>query len=355
MTVHDPDHDFHQFRHFDRPVNLSPSVATALRKNLDAAARQARQGNKATHNARPFRKESWEEQMSNARTAIPLGPGSISHPSVREGNRQRIPQVQAMASFGLVLAVLLSLVAISFHRMSDGSGGPAGDPAGHAAFVNQEGTPSSSANCVARAETWDAALPDLDPDRPARYTSTRQASTEIGNLALETYLDYMTCAVLKQTAYSDQEEIARINDTLRTYQTANGCSAEVEDMRTACVLSPAQSLGAEFLFTAPITLNRPPQLQLVEGTRHSVLAFSPSDVYVFFDGRYGVIMGSPSTAMFRDGFTATDNLLGDSVLIFVAFREHDGLLYIDELTYVFIAEGQPEDAVSPPAATPATD
>jgi hypothetical protein len=60
--------------------------------------------------------------------------------------------------------------------------------------------------------------------------------------------------------------------------------------------------------------------------------FSPSDVYLMPDGRYGVVMGSVSTAALTDPNAVTRN----DWLTFVAFVEVDGKYYIDE-TFTLLA------------------
>jgi hypothetical protein len=258
---------------------------------------------------------------------------------------------QPIVSFSVVLLLLLGLFAITIDRASSPGGIPStSDTAPLSAALQSEGQAIVvEPDCTAREVVWHEPESTLAPDRPARYVPIGFASKEIGQQALATYLSFKACEreILYPDADLDEDYLESWVGV--TYLTDRAVQ-DFDDHGVYLTASDAVSL--EITQSAPIPVNRPIPTYLFKGSRDSIEGFNAGDVFKFFDGRYGAIIGSVSTSAFREG--GDPGTWEDGLLTFVAFVEQDGQLFIDEYQTFCTGEWKSEEGYVWFEGTPTT-
>jgi hypothetical protein len=259
---------------------------------------------------------------------------------------------QAAASFALVLAVLAALVAVAWR-----AGGGPGDstPTSFAAqgLYDEDDIstfPMMPETCVPNGEIDDDGEPEdrsIDDWAAPEYGPAQAVDHETGLAIQETYMNYFRCewdhfhpdipgggtpAALPtgpspemMTYFSDRARFDRMYGSLSPEQ-----RAELDDYRCLPRVD-------RIMETFPLPVNQPRDYAImsllpVTGEIDELAqVFTPSDVYLLPDGRYGAIIGTVTTAALDD----PDAVTRDDHLLFIAFVEADGRYYIDEIFTVF--------------------
>lgn len=173
------------------------------------------------------------------------------------------------------------------------------------------------------------------------YVPAQAVTEEVGTRVQETWLRYLRCQFGDLSETPPATPVYTVGPVTQTYLSDRArfvnLSAQLPETEQTAIRDyqcgrPVDEIMARF----PLPVNQPVEWAMLETTvdnlpRYVASAFAPSDVYLLPDGRYGAITGSVPTSALLDPTTATKN----DVLMFVAFAEVDGTLYIDEQFPVF--------------------
>lgn len=269
---------------------------------------------------------------------------------------------QAVASFALMLAVLASLVSFLWYQ---GAGNHLGAPtpttvAGQGVFDSDDPStfPRVPETCIPNGEVLsDETLVNRSIDdwlTPA-YGPAEAVSYEKGKAIQDTYLHYLSCEAqaFDQTfppgstppvGAGTPVPPLEASPAMRTYFSERlrfdhmygSLSAEQQADLDAWRCQPRVD---RILETFPLPVNHREDYAvatlLANGDIDTVQSiFSPADIYLMPDGRYGTIIGTVTTAALDDPNAITSN----DYLVFIAFVEEDGRYYIDE-TFTVLASG----------------
>jgi hypothetical protein len=272
--------------------------------------------------------------------------------------RRRVGRWSSVVSYGLMVAVVFSLLGIAHDRvMSPALATPAPELIA-SDFISTEGTPVAEDGCVARDVTWEG---EADPaGRPAvqRYQPIMSAPEDIGAEAMSTYIGFMTCLLNVSASLAPEEDAV-----LDTYLTANAQQWNIDQMYGAWPVSDrignGWTIDRQITSEMVIPVNRPlinfqvSENFLSDGSA-SIPIFLPGDVYELVDGRYGVVIGSVSSEAFREGRTGSDPF-AQTLLTFVGFEEQNGQLFIDEIRDFCTGAWLALDANGQPTSTPMSE
>lgn len=304
------------------------------------------------------RDEIWSRMMATATPRTP-SPSKAATGFIASSGwaRQQVGRWQSVVSFGLVLAFLASLLIVAHDRVISPALATATPTAsGHTGMVPLDATPGLDGECVAREVTWQE--PDVPPVRTPvpQYEAKQPAPREIGEAALETYISYMTClidvsgdgsettqAILSYRTNNDEMDVSEMLRGPDNKESTDGAYASRDEEIVQNAIMPVNRPVATYNFSG-------------EGTPWGsyIRVFWPSDVYELIDGRYGVVIGTTSTEVFREGATG-DDPFDEGILTWVAFVEQDGQVFIDEVETFCIGEWLLADGDGNPIATPVPD
>ncbi|MGC4190805.1 MAG: hypothetical protein QM589_06535 [Thermomicrobiales bacterium] len=281
-----------------------------------------------------------------------LQPNAASTPA-----QTRRREWSATASLSVMLALVVGLVgvfvALRFDPLSPQ------DPSDGAALFAQPTAISLPDSCTPNPEyhsTIDLSTTSLSDLPQPLYTPVTPVSYEQGLAIQQTYFNYLACSWLNLSETPpavwptpDANMQTFLTDRMRIYwNDVHAAPTYQEDIR-AYICRP---VADELLESFPLPVNQPvtAALQNVKPDHQNAQPiFLPTDVYQLPDDRFGVMMGSISTASLRN----PDVLTGSDWLSFVAFVEQDGHYYVDE-DIVVLGTGDPI-IDPPPSATPRTE
>lgn len=343
----------------------APPPTTDIERTM-ARAYQAMQAPRAGAPAMPTDRKQhiWEDVMTARTTTVdrfertPHDRSAPARWATRRGMRTPRGGWQAVASFVLVLGVLAALVTLAWQQgMRDRPGEPT--PALGAQALYDADDPASfprvPETCIPNGEVpSDEALATRSiDDRPApEYAPAKAVSYAQGTAIQDTYLHYLRCEVQAVTqAYSPgaTPPVAagtpppplEASPAMRTY-----FSDRLLYDHLYGSLSPEQQADLDtyrcqsridaILETFPLPVNQPKDYAVASLLPNGdidelAFTFSPADVYLMPDGRYGVVMGTVTTAALDDPNAVTP----DDFLTFIAFVEEDGRYFIDEIFTLF--------------------
>ena len=259
--------------------------------------------------------------------------------------RRQVGRWQSVVSFGLMVAVLFSLLGIAHDRVMSpalATPAPVSIPAG--SFAG-ESTPATAGACVARDVSWQEPEFRADP----HYEAVRPAPTEIGEAALETYIAFSSCTVSNFDPNDPTASLAmtafRSFVTDRLWATWTSSSPDYSGMTDKLITQ-----SAVIPVNRPIATYSPPN-EDDPREKPYVGVFWPSDVYELVDGRYGVVIGSITSDAFRSTGVETEDYRHQP-LFWLAFVEQNGQLFIDEFGGFCTGEWVYMDGEGNPIATP---
>ena len=339
-------------RDFAEAESLWEFVADPDRPATTDIERTARQVQRAIGPPMPGtvvpRDAMWARVIDVTPTSRPASPSRAATGFIASGGwaRQRLGRGQSVISFGLVLMFLASLLVVAHDRVVSpalATATPTED--GEGGMAPLEATPGADGACVAREVTWQ------EPDFRAEphYEAVRFASIEIVEQALETYVSLMNCNLPvsfdpENPAESAQALAVRSLVTDRQWNALFGSPANL----------PPTPPDDVVLRSAVITLNSP-RIIIVDsqgpGWSGGYVVFDPRQVYELVDGRFGVMFGIVSSEDFSP-FEAGEPNQGNRLLIWVAFAEQDGILFIDEMRSICTADRVNLESEGQSVATP---
>lgn len=263
---------------------------------------------------------------------------SATSPTVQATSNQptgwgaTISRWQPVLSMAVMFAILAALIGIAYTGLDDTDDEL---PAISLAALTDEATPTMDA-CTEYGvpALSDDQLRELSiSDWPAgQYEPVAPADPLDGAEAVAVFEAWNFCSLTSESAFDPQ---ARRPDEFMRYLSPRGQyvihlqenpSHAPDELEAAMTIDQEQLLSSGTLpVNRPLTMKWDP----VHGIGYP--SFAPGDVYQLTDGRYGVIIGSISTAQLQSlapGAEVETELLPR--MTWVAFVEIDGDLYIDE-------------------------
>ncbi len=266
---------------------------------------------------------------------------------------------QAIAGFALMIAMLAALVALTWQATTnDGAGEPTPTSVAAQGLYDPEDPstfPMMPEACVPNGQIGDANVANrsINDWVAPEYAPAKAVPTETGLAIQQMYMNYLRC---EWEAFNQQfppgstppagegtpipplerspDMLTYLSDRLRFDHMYGSLSPEQQaDLDAYRCLPRIDTILATF----PLPVNQPMDYAIwsllphIDEIDELALVFSPSDVYLLPDGRYGAIVGSVSTAALDD----PNAVISDDLLAFVAFVEEDGRYYIDEMFTVF--------------------
>lgn len=228
---------------------------------------------------------------------------------------------------------------------------PAASPASSPIAGPQGSGSASNELCLGQSPGMsDAELrgASMDDWAPPSYRYPWPAESEIQAAIHETYTHFLQCLVIPHvepgaetpeemsTYSSDRARFVKMRDDLSPDQ-----QADIDAF--TCLDREQRVLDA---FPLPINVSARPLTIPTTNPPDPDWEQSFGPVYQLGDGRYGMVLGSVSSAVLQDPSLATD----DDWLTFVAFVEVDGTYYIDE-DFTVITRGA-EDGTPVPLDSP---
>jgi hypothetical protein len=247
--------------------------------------------------------------------------------------------INQWASVLSLLAVFVLLTGVTTIAAAPGSSSDRSGPSGVRGIA--QGTPEASPECVAygpppKSNEELAAMSMAD--WPARsYIAESVADSAVGREATAVYNNWRSCALV--VGLQSASNIANPPAALTSYlsdrmQYVSFLGSHPE--RAPDELVAANAFGhAELITYGALPLNRP----LVEVWNPEIgggfPSFSPGDLQLLADGRYGVVIGTISTEELQwlhapSGPQAASDVPPLQFLVWVAFVEVEGQLLIDE-------------------------
>lgn len=253
---------------------------------------------------------------------------------------------QPTISLVVTVAFLVSLVGLAYNRGIWDDTGTLRQPASQSGepypFTPDRPTPAetvrSDATCTPRTEERlsdeELRAYSIDDWSPPTYYNAMPVDPAIGQMAIDTYLGFLTCefndpfatpsaapgaSAARQTYLSDRARYLLLYDTLTP--------AQQRDVDEFLADNPSDEIIEGFPLPLNRDLNRVVWLDDADGTGFMEV-FTIGEVYQLPDGRYGAVMGSISTQMLVEQRPVRES---DGVMTFIAFWPEDGQLYIDEM------------------------
>jgi hypothetical protein len=315
------------------PPGSPPRLSAADRRHLWTAIQQeAAVKSSATH------------EGSHVMSATSLNVPTPTHPPTGWG--ATIARWQPVLSMAVMFAILAGLVGIAYTGLNRQENGP--EPTTLAA-LQEEATPTVLVTGCAihgtapltRDELADMSISDW----PLRhYTPIAVADSTIANEALTLFQNWNNCSLSSAMQASSIEgpppALQSYLSPRMQYISFLLSNPEQAPDEIDQVMMFSQD---EVLSSGTLPLNRPMTTFWDPVAGIGYPSFALGDVYQLTDGRYGVTIGSISTAQLQSLASGAEvDHEPISVLIWVAFAEIDGVLYIDE--YVpFCAASTPSE------------
>lgn len=292
-------------------------------------------------------------RRSNTLSAEPSFHVPASHPVMA---RRR--EWSAIVSVSVMLAIAIGLIGV-FIALRFDAPWETSDGVSLFAPPTQASMPTSCTPNGDVPQSDDFSGTSLSDLPTPEYMPAERVSYEQGLAIQQTYLAYQRCRQdsLPETPPAvwptpTSAELSYFSDRMRFILSSATLSAPQQVDIQSLVCRPVAN---DLLTSFPLPVNSPPNLTSSDpsagGSQYGVATFSPSDVYLLPDGRYGAMIGTISTAGLRtpDVLTSTDRLS------FVAFVEKDGRYYIDEEILVLAPDTQ-RPIIDPPLSdTPRTE
>lgn len=332
----------------------------------------------------PAIKASIQEAIMQHVSAVPTVPPSIptSTPKRERGSStpiraRRLPTTvrswSATASLSVMIALVVGLVGVLVALRFDAPDPKLPPTATLGQAVPNPTYPSLPEQCVPNGapitSNDDVKGKSLSDWPKPIYAPAKPVTYEQGLAIQQTYLNFMRCLneaypaspVSTDTQFTPNS-LSYYSDRMRfIIANAQGAWYEPADAPYDC-----QSRVNELMASFPLPVNKPTTAAISKlGASGDVLEyapiFAPSDVYLMPDGRYGVILGTVSTAALQN----PDVLSAGDSMQFIAFKKDGDHFLIDEsiillmpdLAHPIVEHGEgtpvPTEATFPRSKAPA--